>query len=781
MNFTGTAGNDNLTGTSSADTFTMSQGGDDTVHGGNGNDVFNYGATFNELDTINGGSGNDVLNVDGNYASSTFAIATGTLVSVETMHMAAGHDYKFQTDSGAVASGARLKVDGSDLGASDTLSFDGSGETTGQFTLEGGLGDDDLRGGSKSDTFYDRNGGNDTAFGGGGNDVFNFGAALTGADRIDGGTGANNVVNITGDYTGSHGLVLTTATLNDVNTLHLGDGFSYHIDSADEGDQQAYTIDASALTGSNALVLDATHNAHSNLTLKGGAGDDTFNFKAEYFGGAIDGGTGDDAVLLNGDYSSVRPFEAGFLVNVEHLSLGAGHSYNFDLFDGNLTASQTLTVNGSALGAGDFLAFAALNTIGHLTLLGGAGDDLIADSKQGDIIKTGAGNDTIQPNGGADTVQAGDGDDLILYTDNSFAASASLDGGNGNDELNLDGDYSGGVTFATATMKNVESVVVQGDFSFNLTLADGNISSTQAFQIDGDYTSASDRLVFNDSAETNAAVLVDGGIGNDVITAGGGTHQFHGSDGSDFFFMLGNLGASDIIDGGAGTDTMILNGNYASGLTFGSVSSIEDVDLVDGHSYKLTTTDFNVGAGQTMLVTAAALTGANTLTFVGTAEQDGNFILDGGAGADHLVAGAGNDTLDGNGGGDTLQGHGGNDIFVYGAASDSTSTGYDSVVNINFARSHFDITGSVSAIDATIASGTLSTSSFDANLASAVDAAHLAAGHAVLFTPNAGTLSGHTFLVIDQNGTAGYQAGADLVIDLMGATNLGNLAAGSFI
>jgi hypothetical protein len=42
-------------------------------------------------------------------------------------------------------------------------------------------------------------------------------------------------------------------------------------------------------------------------------------------------------------------------------------------------------------------------------------------------------------------------------------------------------------------------------------------------------------------------------------------------------------------------------------------------------------------------------------------------------------------------------------------------------------------------------------------------------------------LSGHTFLVVDENGTAGYQAGADLVFDVTGASNMGSLAVGDFI
>jgi hypothetical protein len=56
--------------------------------------------------------------------------------------------------------------------------------------------------------------------------------------------------------------------------------------------------------------------------------------------------------------------------------------------------------------------------------------------------------------------------------------------------------------------------------------------------------------------------------------------------------------------------------------------------------------------------------------------------------------------------------------------------------------------------------------------------AGLGAHHAVLFKPNSGTLSGDTFLVVDLNGTAGYQSDHDLVIRLIGSS--GTLAAGCF-
>jgi hypothetical protein len=90
---------------------------------------------------------------------------------------------------------------------------------------------------------------------------------------------------------------------------------------------------------------------------------------------------------------------------------------------------------------------------------------------------------------------------------------------------------------------------------------------------------------------------------------------------------------------------------------------------------------------------------------------------------------------------------------------------YDTVVGFQASMDAFDLMG-VSDVDTAITSGTLSTATFDTNLAAAMSG--LQANHAVLFTANAGTLSGATFLVVDQNSTAGYQSGSDLVMRVNG-------------
>jgi hypothetical protein len=121
------------------------------------------------------------------------------------------------------------------------------------------------------------------------------------------------------------------------------------------------------------------------------------------------------------------------------------------------------------------------------------------------------------------------------------------------------------------------------------------------------------------------------------------------------------------------------------------------------------------------------------------------------------------------------------DKFVYAALSDSKGRNYDTITDFNASTDQLDLWFQVTGVDATIGSGSLSMRSIDANLASAIGSSNLASHHAVLFTPNGGTLSGTTFLIVDANGVAGYQANADLVILLGNASSLGGLTASDFV
>ncbi len=297
----------------------------------------------------------------------------------------------------------------------------------------------------------------------------------------------------------------------------------------------------------------------------------------------------------------------------------------------------------------------------------------------------------------------------------------------------------------------------------------------------------------------NGNTIYYGGAGPDTITGDptlpglyhleqGGSDSVTGGSGNDGFYFGAEFDATDQVNGGGGTNDQIgLEGDYSAGLTLGALSTVgvEVIACLPSFSYKLITVDDNVAAGARLTIWAVRLPSANTLDFNGAAELDGKFTVYGGAGNDTIVGGQGDDILWGLGGADSLTGNGGADSFTYNLVSQSTGdaggTIFDTINGFDALVDKFDLPGAVSGIDATVATGSLSAAGFDIGLGLAVTPSRLAAGHAVLFTPDAGSWSGHTFLIVDANGDPGYQSGADFVFELNGATNLGSLAPGAFI
>ncbi|CAN5532394.1 hypothetical protein BH10PSE6_BH10PSE6_30280 [soil metagenome] len=239
-----------------------------------------------------------------------------------------------------------------------------------------------------------------------------------------------------------------------------------------------------------------------------------------------------------------------------------------------------------------------------------------------------------------------------------------------------------------------------------------------------------------------------------------------------FTFGKRNLAAKDRIDGDGGTDTLVLDGDYSAGLFMqpATIAGIEQISVKSSHSYSLRLDDGNVAAGQTLAVSATTLGALDSLIFDGSAETNGRFSFTGGAGSSTVTGGKGADSFTGGSGKETVR---------YTSAAQSSGPAYDTVVGFNAAIDRFDLWTSVAGVDTPITSGSLSSASFDANLATAMIG--LVSQHAVLFTANAGNLAGTNFLVIDANGVSGYQSGADLAVRLQQPTNLASLGMSSFV
>ncbi|HEX3673013.1 MAG TPA: bluetail domain-containing putative surface protein, partial [Rhizomicrobium sp.] len=730
--------------------------------------VFEFAGNFISGDSLTGSNNNDTLSLNGDYSGGT-TFGAAQLTSIEAITLADGHTYSLTTNDANVASGATLTVDASALTGANQLFFNGSAETDGHFAFIGGAGDDDLEGGAQSDTFDLSRSDGAFVYGNGGNDSFTVtSAAHLLDDSIDGGAGSDTLI-LDGDF--STQTAITASNVVNIETLQLlGASNSYNLVlGGGIAGAATLTIDASA---ASSLTLDVSGAPSTTYDITGSAGDDVINMGAALTAAdQIDGGGGGNVVTLDGDYSAGLTLGPTTLVNFVGLILDGGHSYTLTTDDATVASGNEMTIDASALGAGDTLIFdGSAETDGNFAFEFGAG----------------------------------------------FTASDQLtgnsNGGGYNDSLGLDGDYTGAhaLVLTATTLQDIGSIAVNAGHSYDITINNATVAAHTQMVVDAQALGAGDTLTFDGAAETKTSssfYLYDGagddsltgGAGADVISiTNGGNDTVNGGGGDDTIYADDTLTAADHIDGGNGNDALYLDGDYsgAHALVFTATTllNIGYVSLAGGQSYDITTNDATVATNGSMTVDASALGAGDTLTFNGSAETDGHFSITGGAGNDTITGGAqsdtidvsagGNDTVTGGGGGDTITASASSadtDTFVYNAVSDSTGANFDTISNVHWAGDLFHISGFATdptAIDTAVTTGSLSQATFNSDLASDIGAGQLGAHHAVLFTPSSGTYGGDTFLIVDVNGTAGYQANQDLVIEI--GSSSGTLTTASF-
>ena len=478
------------------------------------------------------------------------------------------------------------------------------------------------------------------------------------------------------------------------------------------------TIDSSSSTTNDYFDL----SNGNTISVTGGSGNDAFYYGAAFTASDfVDGGSGSNNQLgLSGNYSAGVTLSGSKISNIQVIACLPGFNYKLTAAADLLSSGQSMAIWAAHLASPNSLTFdgSAVTSGGSFTVFGGAGNDTITG---------GVGNDTLYGGGGADTLIGGAGNDTYVVNNTGVVVTEAASAGT--DTVKT--------TLASYTLPaNVENLTFTGSGNFTGT---GNSLSN----------------------------VITGGSGNDVFNLSqGGNDTASGGAGSDTINMGAALTAADKIDGGAGNDTVTLAGDYAtSPRVFGATTmvNVEKLTLGAGHNYNLTTNNATVAAGRTLTVDGSALGTGNVLTFNGAAETNGHFIIIGGKGADNLTGGALSDT------------------FVYTTAAQSTSTHYDTITGFNFTNDFIDTpgtAGAITGINSALNAGTLSTASFDTNLASAMSG-QLTAHHAILFRPNSGTLSGDTFLIVSLSNTAGYHSGTDLVIRLNGPS--GTPAASDFI
>ncbi|HEY0027017.1 MAG TPA: M10 family metallopeptidase C-terminal domain-containing protein [Allosphingosinicella sp.] len=401
----------------------------------------------------------------------------------------------------------------------------------------------------------------------------------------------------------------------------------------------------------------------------GNDGNDSFLLGAALGAGdEIDGGAGNDALVLQGSYTYT--FSASNLIGIETLALMAGndtrfgaagtafHSYLLATIDANVAAGATLTVYARDLRAGETLNFnGAAETNGAFDIQSGAGNDTLVAGAGNDSLDGGGGNDSLDGGAGADTMRGGLGNDIYFVAQPGDQAIETA--GQGVDEvrtgLGSASDY-GAMYVLPANIENFTG------------------------------TSASGQGIYGNALD-NVVVM---GAGNDlVVLEDGGVDRVSGGAGSDFFYFGAAFTGADVAIGGDGFDTVGLLGAYNLALGAGSLQGIEKLAVYSSgnpaapNAYVLAAHDGNVAAGKSLMVVATSLGGGESLHFNGQAEMDGSFNIRGGKGADTLIGGLGNDRFHGNLGADTLKGGGGNDFIEYESAAESTASARDTILDFS--------------------------------------------------------------------------------------------------
>jgi Ca2+-binding RTX toxin-like protein/protocatechuate 3,4-dioxygenase beta subunit len=677
-NIIGTAGEDDLRGNSDANLL-FGGASDDTMNGGGGDDTYRFlPREKGQRDNVDDTGGRDTL------------------------------------DFSALDAAQPLNID---LNVNGNFArYPGGGS---QFNVLNGPGSEFevIRGGDGNDRFTDHNGSNNTFYGQGGDDRYQFGDDSNGnvasqQDRIvepkQGGTDwleFSQIDNASSAISLDQGSGSSTDATVGNRSIDLSNGAHFENVLGGDGDD-------SIIGNAKANVLKG--NAGNDF-LDGQGGDDTLTGGPG--GDSFAGGLGDDTYKLLDGSSNDRLIDAG------------GENDLIDLSQLDVANSGTETTVELNAGAGGTVVTVEDNgttqyRLGFLTgeqsrledVIGTVGSDIIRGNNASNVFMGLGGADTLVGRLGADDLSGGTGDDDYRFGNTSFTEvdivrepSQSADG---TDSLTFDPAALHNVDVNFAPTSGSQHLLAEqkevGSFGLRRVLL-GSETSPLAFE--NAYTADGNDTLTGNANDNH----FEGGAGRDILKGGFGQDDLRGQGGNDT--LMGGQGddklrggasfasadGQNTLVGGGGDDRYIFeenvtaidtlvetNGNVRPGTGLargGGVDTLDFSRFSSGFSYSMTFKNYELLDDLTVKLhddqqdQSSSANVRNYENLIGGSGDDGlvgndqDNKISGGQGQDTIYGLEGDDTIGGEAGDDTLYGNAGDDILLGGQGTDELEGG----------------------------------------------------------------------------------------------------------
>jgi len=388
---------------------------------------------------------NGVLNVSGTSAGEEIVLrlrsGDPTMLEVVTDDGIVGHNLRRDRFESIVVRAG----DGNDLVRIDEVN--GVFTDVEATTLAGGGGNDDLRGGSRVETFdggpgndqVDGNQGNEIAFLGSGDDSFTWDPG-DGSDIVEGQDGSDTLV-----FNGSGGSENFDASANGQRLRFFRSAGNIVMDVDD-----TERIDLRVLGGADNTVmndLSATDVVDFDIDLASSLGGSSGDGSADTV--TLNGNSSDEAVAISGQNGSATTTGLSALARITNAE----------------AATDVLVVNG--LGGDDTITAATLAASAmKLTLDGASDDDVLFGGAGVDQLLGGSGDDKVDGNQGNDVASLGSGDDSFIWDPGD--ASDIVEGQDGSDTLVFNGSGGNEAFVVSAVGPRVEFLRNLGTIDMDL-------------------------------------------------------------------------------------------------------------------------------------------------------------------------------------------------------------------------------------------------------------------------------------------------------------------------